>query len=35
MLWLPEDYVYYTLAAKASGERCLEHIFYFGTFAQW
>ncbi|CAA0833250.1 1-acylglycerol-3-phosphate O-acyltransferase [Striga hermonthica] len=28
------DYVYHTLAAKASGELCLKHIFSFGAFAR-
>ncbi|MED6221906.1 hypothetical protein PIB30_059270 [Stylosanthes scabra] len=28
------DYVYHTLAAKASGELCLKHIFSFGAFAK-
>ncbi|XP_052201596.1 probable 1-acylglycerol-3-phosphate O-acyltransferase [Diospyros lotus] len=28
------DYVYHTLAAKASGELCLKHIFAFGAFAR-
>jgi hypothetical protein len=29
-----EDYVYHTLAAKASGELCLKYIFSFGAFAK-
>ena len=29
-----EDYVYHTLAAKASGELCLKYIFAFGAFAR-
>lgn len=29
-----EDYVYHTLAAKASGELCLKYIFSFGAFAR-
>ncbi|KAL6994983.1 1-acylglycerol-3-phosphate O-acyltransferase [Sarracenia purpurea var. burkii] len=28
------DYVYHTLAAKASGELCLKYIFAFGAFAR-
>ncbi|XP_074577288.1 putative 1-acylglycerol-3-phosphate O-acyltransferase [Curcuma longa] len=28
------DYVYHTLAAKASGELCLKYIFSFGAFAR-
>ncbi|KAL6504727.1 hypothetical protein OROHE_023485 [Orobanche hederae] len=28
------DYAYHTLAAKASGELCLKHIFSFGAFAR-
>ncbi|GJN34380.1 hypothetical protein PR202_gb23036 [Eleusine coracana subsp. coracana] len=28
------DYIYHTLAAKASGELCLKHIFAFGAFAR-
>ncbi|CAI8606539.1 unnamed protein product [Vicia faba] len=28
------DYVYHTLAAKASGELCLKYIFSFGAFAK-
>ncbi|XP_061349959.1 probable 1-acylglycerol-3-phosphate O-acyltransferase [Gastrolobium bilobum] len=28
------DYVYHTLAAKASGELCLKHIFSFGALAR-
>lgn len=28
------DYIYHTLAAKASGELCLKHIFSFGAFAR-
>ncbi|KAG6538226.1 hypothetical protein ZIOFF_003338 [Zingiber officinale] len=28
------DYTYHTLAAKASGELCLKHIFSFGAFAR-
>ncbi|XAR64168.1 1-acylglycerol-3-phosphate O-acyltransferase [Bertholletia excelsa] len=28
------DYVYHTLAAKASGELCLKHIFAFGAFTK-
>ncbi|PSS19817.1 1-acylglycerol-3-phosphate O-acyltransferase [Actinidia chinensis var. chinensis] len=28
------DYVYHTLAAKASGELCLKHIFAFGAFTR-
>lgn len=31
--WI-EDYVYHTLAAKASGELCLKYIFSFGAFAR-
>ncbi|KAB1203729.1 Abhydrolase domain-containing protein 4 [Morella rubra] len=31
--WLT-DYVYHTLAAKASGELCLKYIFSFGAFAR-
>uniref|UniRef100_A0A0D6QZI5 1-acylglycerol-3-phosphate O-acyltransferase n=1 Tax=Araucaria cunninghamii TaxID=56994 RepID=A0A0D6QZI5_ARACU len=31
---LLSDYVYHTLAAKASGELCLKHIFSFGAFAR-
>lgn len=29
-----EDYIYHTLAAKASGELCLKYIFSFGAFAR-
>jgi hypothetical protein len=29
-----EDYAYHTLAAKASGELCLKHIFSFGAFTR-
>ncbi|GER57059.1 alpha/beta-Hydrolases superfamily protein [Striga asiatica] len=29
-----KDYVYHTLAAKASGELCLKYIFSFGAFAR-
>lgn len=29
-----EDYVYHTLAAKASGELCLKYIFAFGAFTR-
>lgn len=29
-----EDYVYHTLAAKASGELCMKHIFAFGAFTR-
>lgn len=32
--FLNEDYVYHTLAAKASGELCLKYIFSFGAFAR-
>lgn len=28
------DYVYHTLAAKASGELCMKHIFTFGAFTR-
>ncbi|KAG6388461.1 hypothetical protein SASPL_149887 [Salvia splendens] len=28
------DYIYHTLAAKASGELCLKYIFSFGAFAR-
>ncbi|XP_076887590.1 1-acylglycerol-3-phosphate O-acyltransferase-like [Bidens hawaiensis] len=28
------DYIYHTLAAKASGELCLKYIFSFGAFAK-
>ncbi|KAG5542403.1 hypothetical protein RHGRI_022068 [Rhododendron griersonianum] len=28
------DYVYHTLAAKASGELCMKHIFEFGAFTR-
>uniref|UniRef100_A0A453LCE4 1-acylglycerol-3-phosphate O-acyltransferase n=1 Tax=Aegilops tauschii subsp. strangulata TaxID=200361 RepID=A0A453LCE4_AEGTS len=28
------DYIYHTLAAKASGELCLKHIFSLGAFAR-
>ncbi|EAZ45393.1 hypothetical protein OsJ_30042 [Oryza sativa Japonica Group] len=28
------DYIYHTLAAKASGELCLKHIFSFGAFVR-
>lgn len=28
------DYVYHTLAAKASGELCLKYLFTFGAFAR-
>ena len=28
------DYVYHTLAAKASGELCLKYVFAFGAFAR-
>ncbi|XP_038886641.1 probable 1-acylglycerol-3-phosphate O-acyltransferase [Benincasa hispida] len=31
---LLSDYVYHTLAAKASGELCLKYIFAFGAFAR-
>ncbi|KAH9297735.1 hypothetical protein KI387_029417, partial [Taxus chinensis] len=31
---LLSDYVYHTLAAKASGELCLKYIFSFGAFAR-
>lgn len=31
---LNADYVYHTLAAKASGELCLKYIFSFGAFAR-
>eukprot|EP00268_Persea_americana_P045339 TRINITY_DN4619_c0_g1_i2.p1 TRINITY_DN4619_c0_g1~~TRINITY_DN4619_c0_g1_i2.p1 ORF type:complete len:425 (+),score=67.80 TRINITY_DN4619_c0_g1_i2:274-1548(+) len=31
---LMTDYVYHTLAAKASGELCLKYIFSFGAFAR-
>ena len=31
---LTADYVYHTLAAKASGELCLKYIFSFGAFAR-
>ena len=31
---LLNDYVYHTLAAKASGELCLKYIFAFGAFAR-
>ncbi|XP_077246471.1 putative 1-acylglycerol-3-phosphate O-acyltransferase [Tasmannia lanceolata] len=31
---LVTDYVYHTLAAKASGELCLKYIFSFGAFAK-
>lgn len=33
-LFSNEDYVYHTLAAKASGELCLKYIFAFGAFAR-
>jgi hypothetical protein len=29
-----EDYIYHTLAAKASGELCMKYIFSFGAFAR-
>ncbi|MCO5568296.1 hypothetical protein L7F22_021995 [Adiantum nelumboides] len=31
---LLSDYIYHTLAAKASGELCLKYIFAFGAFAR-
>lgn len=31
---LLSDYIYHTLAAKASGELCLKYIFAFGAFAK-
>ncbi|KAJ3672500.1 hypothetical protein LUZ60_007221 [Juncus effusus] len=31
---LLSDYVYHTLAAKASGELCLKYVFAFGAFAR-
>ena len=34
MFLLLEDYIYHTLAAKASGELCLKYIFSFGAFAR-
>ena len=39
ILWLPvhslcADYMYHTLAAKASGELCLKYLFAFGGFAR-
>lgn len=34
MIFFAEDYVYHTLASKASGELCLKYIFSFGAFAR-
>lgn len=33
-LYLSIDYMYHTLAARASGELCLKYIFAFGALAR-